>query len=182
MVRCLVEPDELSVRVYKDWYARAKDEIQARYPGHWRMFVKILAATSPRVSVKKNWTCACRILDAWMKGKDWTCHVAMRTHIPNVKRALANQALSGDKVSRFARNLLGDKDCVTVDVWIARAYGQDPGNFDYQEIEAKIRQEAKDHGIEPAEWQAVVWQVIRQAEGKSAKNFAKDRQLCLAFA
>jgi hypothetical protein len=117
-----------------------------------------------------------------MKGKDWTCHAAMRTHIPNVKRALANQALSGDKVSRFARNLLGDKDCVTVDVWIARAYGQDPGNFDYQEIEAKIRQEAKDHGIEPAEWQAVVWQVIRQAEGKSAKNFTEDRQLCLAFA
>jgi hypothetical protein len=49
-------------------------------------------------------------------------------------RALRREPLHGDKVWAFAANLKGHGNHVTVDVWICRAYGVDPGQFDYDAI------------------------------------------------
>lgn len=54
------------------------------------------------------------------------------------------------KVRAFYRNLMGDLDHVTVDVWAARAAGVDPANFRY-------RRAAQLSGVAPAELQSVVW-------------------------
>lgn len=76
--------------------------------------------------------------------------------------------LNGPKVSRFARNLLLDTQCVTVDVWAVRVACQDRADEVklsnkgvYAKIEKAYQVAAGILGIEPAHLQAITWIVVR---------------------
>lgn len=74
--------------------------------------------------------------------------------------------LSGDKVTRFADNILGDTDRVTIDVWAVRIWKNDGyklkvKSFDYDEIEADYQAAAATLDIDPRELQAVTWLTYR---------------------
>lgn len=82
----------------------------------------------------------------------------------------ALHTLKGPKTSRFARNLLGDSEAVTVDVWAARvamgACVTDPEKVlartgVYNACEAAYREAARAVGVDPTTMQATTWVVAR---------------------
>jgi hypothetical protein len=74
-------------------------------------------------------------------------------------------SLTGPKTQRFYRNLLGDLECVTVDIWAARAVGVSEMQLAragvYQGLEHAYRLAARRRGITPAAMQATTWVVAR---------------------
>jgi len=140
------------------------------------LFSDLLAATSPRNQVKRNWRQAKRVLKIWKKTGDADKATAflMKTLVPNVKRALNRERLHGEKVNRFAKNLKGDYECVTIDIWMCRAYGIESKRLDtklYKKLESKIKREAEKLGIQPASYQAIIWCKIRECSGLGFRSF-----------
>ena len=154
------------------WYAEASEYIAEHYE-YPRLFACLLAATSPRVSVARNWRVANMIYNKWTTGQGLDLSQSMRTHRPNIKRAIRNEPLSGPKVSAFAANLTGDFQAVTIDVWVLRYYGLS-GSITgkrYAELADRIRREAREHGYQPAEFQAIIWTIIRKQYGLGYRSF-----------
>jgi hypothetical protein len=186
----------------KNWYQECGDSIRAEFGADSELFIDLLAATSPRKQVSANWRLAMRIYHVWNSldvHKGWflrcyQCHRkgkkypedsdfiglhnnlftgVMKTHRPNVLRALKREPLSGNKVRAFAANLKGNLEEVTIDVWVCRNYGWSVSMTDkqYRERSNKIRQEARLVGLRPAEWQAVIWYEAIHAAGKKPQSY-----------
>jgi hypothetical protein len=99
--------------------------------------------------------------------------------IKNTERAIAAMksddplgTLNGPKTKRFAANLLGDREAVTVDVWALRVALGPTTTVDvqhaglnrsgrYAAVETAYRSAARELGVEPATAQAVTWIVAR---------------------
>ncbi len=164
------------------WYSEATKLIRELYGDNWRLFVDLLAATSPRSQVKKNWKTADAILSAYIGRKArpekffdvLTSKAVMPAHLANIIRALRCRPLSGDKVRRFAANLQGDLNVVAIDVWICKAYGINQKQLTptlYRRLEKRIQTDAAQRGIAPANWQAVLWCGCRRLAGRRVKSF-----------
>lgn len=71
----------------------------------------------------------------------------------------------GPKTLRFYRNIIGDTEAVTVDVWAARVAGIDENLLKrvgaYDAVEHAYRLAARRRGVEPATMQATTWIVAR---------------------
>lgn len=74
-------------------------------------------------------------------------------------------ALNGLKTNAFARNISGDKDAVTIDVWMIRAAGMDGAkgvnDSQYRILSEVVRELAADRNMYPATAQALIWIIIR---------------------
>ncbi len=169
------------------WYQDATKLIQQLYGDNWRLFVDLLAATSPRQAVKRNWRTADAILKAYIDrkvepkrfGDLLASSRIMSAHLNNVIRALQRRPIHGQKVWRFAENLKGNLDVVTIDTWICKAYGIDHKGLTsaiYDRLERKIRQDAKRTNATPAGYQAVLWSAARREHGLRAKSFVSVYQ------
>lgn len=194
-LQCRVRPDGDDYKAV-NWYPDATKLTQQLYGDHWQLFVDLLAATSPRQSVKRNWRQSAAILAAYIdrdarpnRFGDMLGDV-MASHLNNVVRALQRRPISGQKVSRFAENLKGNLDVVTIDVWICKAYGIEPKALTanvYNRLETKIRTDAKQQELCAANWQAVIWRAVRRLAGKRTKSFVSVYQSifcetpCFAF-
>jgi len=164
------------VERYGRWYSQIRAVIVKRFGADADLFIDLLAALSPRSQVRRNWRMAVMVYTKWKRGlRVIDCLMGvMKSHQPNVQRALTRQPLSGQKVQRFAENLKRDTDAVTVDVWICRAFDADFLHLTaakYAEIEAAIRRQATELGVRPHELQAAIWQVQRQTDGRKPVSF-----------
>lgn len=154
------------------WYLSAQEwaEGQARETGVSVVLVAgVIAAYSPQTRWIDNLIDA----DNHIRGK------ALRTGVmgSNVKRATNVMAMGlpglgkGPKTAAFARNILGDTDAVTVDVWAARAAF---GTMDkqlasqmlgwvgaYDMVADAYRKAAAEAGVSASTMQAAVWIAIR---------------------
>lgn len=76
-----------------------------------------------------------------------------------------DDTFGGDKTRAFYRNILGDTDAVTVDVWAARVAGIDENLLKrvgvYDAVAEAYRIAARAAGVEPATMQATTWVVAR---------------------
>lgn len=168
------------------WYANIRTYIVEHCGEDADLFCDILAATSPRQAVKKNWRIAQRIYNQFCLCEPIDVGDLPRSIVPNVYRALSGAKLSGPKVTRFAENLKGNLNVVTIDTWICKYYGITKlVNGDYELLEQRIIREAAEHNLKPAEYQAVIWQRARQAAGFSVKSYMmaidESRQMSLGF-
>ena len=152
------------------WYADAEAIAASLAPaaGSREHAAAVLAHLSPRTTWARNVAGAAELI----AGGDATyCLAANRE---GARRALASTdplaTLNGPKVSRFARNILGDREAVTVDVWAARvALGpreSDPERVlaragVYDAIEHAYRLAARRRGVDPVTMQATTWIVAR---------------------
>jgi hypothetical protein len=78
---------------------------------------------------------------------------------------LGFDALNGRKTNAFARNIAGDKDAVTIDVWMIRAAGLDANkgvnDTEYRILAEVVRELAANRGMYPATAQALIWIIVR---------------------
>jgi len=163
----------------KNWYTKCRAEIEKRYGNDADLFCNLLAATSPRKQVKANWRLAERIYKSYKVG-NVDLSGTLPAHRNNIMHALAGEELSGRKVIAFAKNLCGNLDVVTVDIWIMRYFGFDKlTDTIYSFIENIIKQMAAVYHMRPAEMQAELWCDIIRETGRTPKLFlaAIDNQL-----
>lgn len=169
----------------RHWYRNCGDSIRNEFGSDAELFIDLLAATSPRKQVSANWRLAMRIYHVW-KNREAPiieCHTVdemsnlfkgvMKSHQPNVLRALKREPLSGNKVRAFAANLKGNLDEVTIDVWVCRYFGwtQQMTNKVYEERADVIRKLAWLHTLKPAEYQAKLWYKAIRATGKKLQSY-----------
>ena len=79
-------------------------------------------------------------------------------------RDIGFAALKGLKTSAFARNIAGDTQAVTVDIWMCKAAGikkDAPNKTEYREIQRACQLLAYEMGLQPATLQALIWIKIR---------------------
>lgn len=166
----------------RDWYPSAEREARAiaalapRGIGPSRG-AAIIAALSPRAQ--------------WVTNLRWAGQVAAAAAIdadcpavgllPNRAKAWRiahgedpREVLGGPKVRAFWRNLAGDPEAVTVDVWAAKAVGQDPNRLTparYRAIAEAYRTAAHETGEDPRDIQAIVWLSYRGVKPADPLDF-----------
>lgn len=107
-LRLKVTPDKIDYSALT-WYQDATSLIRELYGDYWELFVDLLAATSPRQSVKRNWRQTAAILAAYITREEKPnkfgriIENVMYSHMPNVIRALQRRPIKGPKVSRLPR-------------------------------------------------------------------------------
>jgi len=152
------------------WYATAQLQAAAMVvePGGLDRACGVVAALSPRCGWEQNLAWAAKVLAAKRQKRG----------MPEVHtRAMRGQAwriaggedpldvLNGPKVRAFYRNLTGDTNAVTVDVWAARvALGRDdiagPGKL-YTDIADAYAFAAAERNVARSTMQATTWIHIR---------------------
>ena len=155
----------------KNWYRNSFDTINRYFGDNSELFIDILSATSPRVSVKYNVIFALRAYnnitsgyEVWRKGqiKFGLAHPIIEK---NLRRISHGEKLSGRKVNDFRKALLGDGTRVVVDVWMLRVFGlnkKSPCESDYDFIEYKVSKIARLLNMEACEVQACLWVSIKK--------------------
>lgn len=154
-------PDQISqARV---WYGEAQDIAKSMSDLSGLDIEKcasILAAFSPR----ERWASNVKYANMFIQGG------TPPTLTNNVNMAYAAMvhgfdALNGLKTNSFARNIAGDMDAVTIDVWMIRAAGMDASkgvnDTQYKLLREVVRELAADRGMYPATAQALIWIIVR---------------------
>jgi len=161
---------------YKNWYVESNKYLISTYNND-DIFLKLLAATSPRKSVKANINLAKRIYLNYLNDSPIFKDIKglLNAHIGNIGRTLNNEPLSGLKVKNFYENLKGNLKAVTIDIWVKRYFNlKDDFALTpkrYKDLSKKIKNNAKALNLEPAEYQAVIWQYERSKAGFKPISF-----------
>ena len=153
------------------WYGRGADIIThlSQRTGHSPEHVAaVISHLSPRTPWGRNIYGATMLVTT---GEAPTC---LSANIARARRALASPdplatfSAQAPKTARFARNLLGDRSVVTVDVWALRvAIGRDAEDKHlkragvYDAVEHAYRLAAARLGVDPVTVQATTWIVAR---------------------
>ena len=148
----------------KNWYSDSRKAVKLHYGTDWRLFCKLLAATSPNCALSGNLTLAQKAYDIVKRGDDISEARFVKAHRMQLTKILSGKPC-GQKVSAFYQNLIGNENAVTVDIWIARRYGlmkpKAISKRDYKYVADSIRMDADFAGVTPAQWQAMEWCKIR---------------------
>lgn len=170
----------------KNWYRDCGDAIRKEFGKDADLFIDILASTSPRKQIKANWRLAMRIYHVYKTSSSIIFGFnppdeseanlyagTLPCHRGNIKRAILGEPLSGNKVKAFAANLKGDLEQVTIDMWVQKYFGSE-GTLTtkkYNQFADIIRKTARGINYKPAEWQAVIWCLMRKQVGKEPRSF-----------
>lgn len=153
------------------WYDDAGELASSLAPaaGSRERAAVVIAHLSPRTSWARNIATATALIN---QGPD--AARALGAMGDNVERAMAalgsdtpldTFGKGADKTRSFARNILGDREAVTVDVWAARAAGIDEKALKrigvYDAVAHAYRLAARRAGVDPATMQATTWIVVR---------------------
>lgn len=171
-----------SARTYgASWYGDALttcEQLAREYSFTVRQVVGAVAALSPRVQWHQNISDA-RTLLAWAEDeRDGTApfHIPLRglglsAFVANAEKAAECLSvddpltvLNGPKQRAFYRNISGDLNGVTIDVWATRAAtrgARDTPGRDYPLFERAYRRAARRVGVAPRDFQAGVWIAAR---------------------
>lgn len=120
----------------------------------------IISAFSPR----QRWSVNVRQALRFAHGDE-----EMRCLPNNLKMAksaleIGFDALNGKKTNSFARNIAGDENAVTIDIWMMRSAGipkDSPSKKDYSQLSEAIEKIAMETALTPRTVQALVWIVYR---------------------
>jgi hypothetical protein len=127
----------------------------------------LLAALSPRTSWARN------VAGALSLAHGGTAAGCIGTNVERAQRVLANlsdpigalDTGTAPKVVAFARNIAGDREAVTVDVWACRVADLDENRLTlkgaYDAVAHCYRLAAARRGVDPSTMQATTWIVAR---------------------
>lgn len=124
----------------------------------------LLAATSPRNTLRSNVKLFRRALFEWERGE-----LDLTGYFPsvagNVSRVLNGEPIQGRKVRAFAAAMTGDVNAVVVDMWLMRAFGyrgDRPTPSQFASITRDVRELAPYYGLQPRQLSAVLWAGCRR--------------------
>lgn len=161
------------------WYDAAQREAAAIFPDRPDVAAGVLAALSPRCQWSTNVAWAHAVVAAARAGRPcpqvstksnrraaWAIATTGADPLDHLgKVSHTGRVTSGHKVRSFYRNITGDHDAVTVDVWAFRAATgrevESIGARDYRLISAAYVRAAQILGVTPRECQAAVWVATR---------------------
>lgn len=172
------------------WYsdARAACEALAAETGFTTaQAIGAVAALSPRVHWHENIDDARTLLEWAADQRDGTYRydvpvwgLKLRAFLANVHKAVECltvsdplTVLNGPKQRAFYRNIAGDADQVTVDVWATRAATRgkrDTPGSEYAVFAAAYRRAAARVGVSPRDFQAAVWIAQREQVGHARRK------------
>jgi hypothetical protein len=125
----------------------------------------VIAALSPRTSWTRNVAGATALVNQGPTAARRLGCLARNVETAQRAKRTGLAAINGPKTSRFALNILGDREAVTVDVWACRVAGVDETKLGrvgvYDAIEHAYRLAARRVGVDPAAMQATTWIVAR---------------------
>lgn len=157
----------------RQWYDRAHAaaaQLAADYGTTTEVAAGVIAALSPRCQWSANLVWAGQILAAVRAGRKSPPLVALGDNRRKAWRIVTGErpadVLRGPKVTRFFRNITGDNQCVTVDMWAALvAEGERspraPDRKRYDDIESAYVLASHAAGVSPRDLQATVWCAAR---------------------
>ena len=128
---------------------------------------RVMALLSPRVSWKwcVEWTRV--IVEAYLAGLPIPAVSTMGNRMKAWSELHGEPAISGQKVTAFARAILGDTEAVVIDSWVLRSVGLKPEakvtRFRQRWITSAYTEAASLAGETPRDMQAIVWCAIRGA-------------------
>lgn len=146
------------------WYDEAGDlasSLAAQHSTTVEHTAAVISALSPRTPWSRNVAGAVALYET---GQAPGC---IGRNVETAERAMVEGygAINGPKTSRFARNIAGDRESVTVDVWAARVARIDENLLTrkgvYDAVEAAYQRAARRVGLDPATMQATTWIVAR---------------------
>lgn len=159
------DADEETEQLGAGWYRRSRIEARriARETGvTLSTAAGVLAAVSPRM----RWSSNVAIAEALCHGEPVTG--VFGQNLAKAERILKGEkplsVLGGDKVRAFYRAIMGDGEAVVLDVWMMRAAGWTKASLTHAEYEAlatSLTAAARRVGVDPADFQAVVWTQVR---------------------
>lgn len=166
-------PENLT-EVGLNWYATARQIALEIGDGDLKLGAGLLAAISPQMPWERNVKLAAQTMLRDFRGLTDDKIAKCRAILDGVDPWLV---LRGFKVRSFYANILGFENYVTVDTWMSQHYvpgkpypdtaarTNKAGRKLYNKIASRIRREAKQAGVTPAQWQAIVWCHLRQKGG-----------------
>lgn len=186
----------LSGEKFKFWYDDDSKFLKNLFQEDFEFICRVLAATSISSTIQSNVALTLKFLYQHQFG------LPLEGYMPNAKmqleKILKDQPFgSGSpKITAFQNSLLGNKEAVVVDTWIARAFGlekkknqvedgEDYFNVSkawYNACEIEIRNLASMRKIAPREVVSMLWTGIRISEyGKTPnlKRFDTYKQIFL---
>lgn len=122
----------------------------------------VLAAISPRMRWGSNISYAHAILAGIPVQGVFSMNLEKAHRIMAGERPL--DVLGGPKVRAFYRAIMGDGQAVVIDVWMLRAVGWTKKTLsarEYERVSDSLREAAEAAGIDPADFQAIVWTQVR---------------------
>lgn len=161
-----------------DWYSECQNTFVELFgEQNLRQTCQIFAATSINSSLKSN-------IRLFQRARhELENDLPFGKYLPNIKlqleRIRRGEDLSGRKINNFANAMSGDIDAVVVDIWILRAFklnkvymrntGVHAGKEreggaskrTYDAIEEYIQTEARQMGLQPRQFCAMLWSGIR---------------------
>lgn len=152
------------------WYADGEDFVQklAQKTGQRSETVAaVVAHLSPRTTWSRN------LLGATLLLEGRNPEFCMSANVARAEKARRSDhplgTLNGPKTRRFALNLLGDREAVTVDVWALRVALGERDDAElvigrvgvYEAVEQAYRLAARRLGVDPVTCQATCWIVAR---------------------
>jgi hypothetical protein len=153
---------------FKDWYSKARQSIAAvcaikGWPED--KFIKVLAVTSPRMSVRRNMRVTLQYMESGVLPKDVTRSTrAALVHLEETDE------IRGPKTSQFAAALFGADDPIVLDTWMAAAFEIDQKLFANkgvrEQAETRIRKAAQHLTWTNAQTQAAIWSATVRLAGR----------------
>lgn len=176
------------------WYNQAKlfvGRVAQTYGLEMRVVAAVVAALSPRNRWERNILDAENIIKAFIQGENYV-DVKVATFYGNKDRAIAvleqNDSTiveTSRKTESFLYNITQPEllDYITLDVWMCRALHGDLemqaftiSEEQYETFQDAVKQAAELVGEHPVEFQAIVWQVLRDRIAKSKTSSAAFAQ------
>jgi hypothetical protein len=161
---------EPEITAAEKWYEEATEHAES-IAWHLDSTVEVAACVIAAFSPRTSWT---RNLQHAYKYAQGGTIPGLRiwTVMADASLTQGFDALKGPKTNAFARNIAGDVDAVTIDVWMMRAAGlsghDTPTVVQYRRIADAVRALAVELGMTPRGVQALIWLRIRafsQREG-----------------
>jgi len=144
-----------------EWYNKTGEEIRKIFGDKdGDMFLDFVAITSPQTTPKANVTKALELFKRWKLGQTGDeFKYGTGEQWKFFKSAIKGEEFGGRKIQNFRKNLKGDLDPVTVDMWMFEIYfGKTNGTpIQFKFIEEDVQRLAKELGKKPAEVQAAMW-------------------------
>lgn len=180
---------------HKNWYKKTRSLLMKKYKKDYKLFSGLLASTSPRFQVKRNYNISLLIYNDYIanpsqflkyaignKARFLKKYKLLNAHYNNIIRTLSHNftsskklILSGNKVNSFYNNIIGKYHYVTIDIWMIRyfkIYDKSQLNLsEYKYYTRIIRKLALKLKMLPCELQAVLWERQRYIESKKPSNF-----------